>query len=310
MTTTEVREPLTYEKVDKHSYFFDLVASRNGNEDSAERLRRHAIDVRISPEIRSLSREGRYGDSDGVAVPPLYVLEAFKDRKRSGYLGLIHTQQLPPGTDSIRGPKIALTDSDERQSYQADVVTIEGRQSATYKALSESAVKLDHVLVADLVGAYLCNVGLQVVNGSGEGEYLGIRNVPGIVRARVPAPILAYTRVGGAIAQFYHARLDEPEVLVVHPRLQAAWRAEHGHDQLHGFPTEAEMLLPALGREDVIHMVRSSDFLRWESGVRVDVDVEDEVATFKLYASSAFTAERHPSSVVELTGRVAEYLPL
>ncbi|KWX67777.1 DNA primase [Mycobacterium sp. NAZ190054] len=61
--------------------------------------------------------------------------------------------------------------------------------------------------------------------------------------------------------------------------------------------------------EDLVYVQRSSDLLLFESGIRSRVlpDVGSGTLTVRLqvYGYIAFTAERYPQSIVEITGLTA-----
>jgi hypothetical protein len=58
--------------------------------------------------------------------------------------------------------------------------------------------------------------------------------------------------------------------------------------------------------EDVIYVMRGSDLLLWEGGIRARVLPETKAANLtvllQIYSYVAFSAARYPQSVVELTG--------
>jgi hypothetical protein len=62
----------------------------------------------------------------------------------------------------------------------------------------------------------------------------------------------------------------------------------------------------AAGSDDVIYVLRASDIVLYESGVRARVMPEVKASTLtvlcQLYSYLAFTAARFPQSTVELTG--------
>jgi len=86
--------------------------------------------------------------------------------------------------------------------------------------------------------------------------------------------------------------------------------AEQVVGQMHGLPVVTDPNLPTtLGtgtNEDVILVMRASDLLLYESGIRTRVlpDVGSGTLTVRLqvYGYLAFTAARYPKSVVEIGG--------
>jgi hypothetical protein len=63
------------------------------------------------------------------------------------------------------------------------------------------------------------------------------------------------------------------------------------------------------GTEDIVYVLRASDIVLWESGIRARVLPETKAANLtvllQLYGYLAFSAARYPQSVVEITGLTA-----
>ena len=82
---------------------------------------------------------------------------------------------------------------------------------------------------------------------------------------------------------------------------------------MHGLPVVTDPNIPTnLGtssNEDVIFVMRASDLVLWEDGIRARVLPETEATTLtvliQIYSYLAFTAARYPASVVEITGLAA-----
>jgi len=128
------------------------------------------------------------------------------------------------------------------------------------------------------------------------------------------------------------------EVIVMHPRRWAAFMAAFDVDsrpliapsgagvnqagvleavasqqvvgQMHGLPVVTDPNMPTtLGagtNEDVIHVLRASDLLLFESGVRTraleQTRADGLTVLLQVYGYLAFTAGRYPQSVVEISG--------
>lgn len=156
---------------------------------------------------------------------------------------------------------------------------------------------------------------------------------------------VVYAKIADAIQRVQTSRFMPPTVIVMHPR-RWAWflaafdgnnrplvvpstgnpqnaiatlgsvAAEQVVGQMLGLPVVTDPNLPsnlnaAVGPpvivgEDVIHVVRASDLLLYESGIRTRVlpEVGSGTLTTRLqvYGYIAFTAARYPQSVVELGG--------
>lgn len=371
-TSTEVREPATYEKGSGQSYFRDLAKTTVGMGDAntAERLRRHAVDVDTDKELRKIAKVGaeyrnldRNDGSGGYAVPPLWVMQRFIELSRAGkaYANLVPTEALPSGTDSINIPKILTGTSvapqtadnaaiDEQDltdgSVQANVKTIAGQQGLAIQLIDQSPVNFDEMVFRDLAADYALKTDIQVISGSNaNGQVKGIRNATGIITiaatdtgTEVSKGQTAWKKVGDAIQRIHTQRFAEAEVIVMHPRRWAAFStlldttgrplvvtAGPGDNQLatfagvvsqrvvgymHGLPVVTDPNLPttvgAGTNEDVIHVVRASDLLLFESSIRTRALQETRATTLtvllQVYGYLAFTAERQPKSIVEISG--------
>jgi hypothetical protein len=63
------------------------------------------------------------------------------------------------------------------------------------------------------------------------------------------------------------------------------------------------------GDEDPVYVLRASDVVLWESGIRARVLPETKAQNLtvllQLYGYLAFSAARYPASIVEITGLIA-----
>ena len=70
-----------------------------------------------------------------------------------------------------------------------------------------------------------------------------------------------------------------------------------------------ETNLGTCGDEDPVYVLRASDVVLWESGIRARVLPETKAVTLtvllQLYGYLAFSAARYPASVVQITGLTA-----
>lgn len=356
------KEARTYEKGNGHSYVQDLMRRhfRVEDEDTAERLRRHATEVRTDKEFRDLSRTDGNG---GYFVPPLWAMQRFIELARSSrpYANLCPTEMLPPGTDSINIPKIAtgtstaIQTADNAQveevdltdtSVQANVKTIAGQQPLAIQLLDQSPLNFDEIVFRDLAADYATKLDLQVISGSNSnGQVKGIRSASGIetISASTSGTVLGdvkliYAKIADAVQRVHTLRFLPPEVIVMHPRRWAWFMSVFDGDdrplmalagpgvnqvatlgavasqqvvgQMHGLPVVTDPNLPTtLGagtNQDVIHVVRVSDLLLFESGIRsrtLDQTLAENLTVLlQIYGYLAFTAERYPKSIVEIGG--------
>ena len=150
--------------------------------------------------------------------------------------------------------------------------------------------------------------------------------------------MVAYKAIANAIAQVHTSRYMAPEVIVMHPRRWAAFLSVFGSDDrpliapngnafnqvgtldavasqrvvggMQGLPVVTDPNLPInLGagtNQDVIHVLRASDLVLYESSTRARALQETRANTLtvllQLYGYLAFTAGRYPQSVVEIGG--------
>lgn len=150
--------------------------------------------------------------------------------------------------------------------------------------------------------------------------------------------MVAYKAIANAIAQVHTLRFMAPEVIVMHPRRWAAFLSVFGSDDrpliapngnafnqvgtldevasqrvvggMQGLPVVTDPNLPInLGagtNQDVIHVLRASDLVLFESSTRAralqETRAEGLTVLLQLYGYLAFTAGRYPASVVEVGG--------
>lgn len=149
---------------------------------------------------------------------------------------------------------------------------------------------------------------------------------------------LIYKKIADGIQRVYSKRYLAPEVIVMHPRRWAAFLSVFGSDDrplittngpgfnelanltevgsqrvvggMQGLPVVTDPNLPTtLGTstdQDVIHVVRASDLLLFESSVRAralqETRAEGLTVLLQLYGYLAFTGARFPQSIVEIGG--------
>lgn len=226
----------------------------------------------------------------------------------------------------------------------APVRTIAGQQDVAIQLLDQSPVSFDEVIFRDLVADYATKVDLQVISGSGSsGQVTGVRNTSGITTVTytdaTPSVAKLYSKIADAVQRVHTLRYMAPTVIVMHPRRWAYLLAasdsngrplvvpDSGNPQnaigtlgavasqqvvgsLHGLPVVTDPSMPinlgASTTEDVIHVLRASDVLLYESGIRSRVLPEvgsgNLTVRLQVYGYLAFTAARYPASVVEIGG--------
>jgi HK97 family phage major capsid protein len=228
----------------------------------------------------------------------------------------------------------------------APVRTIAGQQGVAIQLIDQSPIAFDDVVFRDLVAAHAGLVDTQVLNGNGSGgQVLGINNTPNIQTIAVSEVNVQgiYSAIANAIQLVHTNRFLPPEVIVMHPR-RWGWllslldttnrplfipnangvfnaagvledvASQQVVGQIAGLPvvtdpnftTSAGSEYQSYGDEDEILVLRASDLLLWESGIRARVLPEVKAANLtvllQVYSYLAFTASRYPASVVTITG--------
>lgn len=233
-----------------------------------------------------------------------------------------------------------LTDT----SVSAPVRTIAGQQDVAIQLLDQSPISFDQVIFRDLVADYATKLDVQVISGSGaSGQVTGVRTTSNIITISYAtgSPTVAgvYSKIADAVQRVHTQRFMPPTVIVMHPRRWAWFLAavdsqnrplvvpDAGNPmnavatlgavgsqqvvgQMHGLPVVTDPSMPTtLGtgtNEDVIHVLRASDLLLFESGIRTrvlpDVGSGNLTVRLQVYGYLAFTAGRYPQSVVEIGG--------
>lgn len=243
-------------------------------------------------------------------------------------------------TDNGAVSETDLTDT----SVSAPVRTIAGQQDLALQLLDQSPINFDEVIFRDLVADYAMKLNLQVISGSGSaGQVQGVRGTSNIetitYTSGSPTVALLYAKLADAVQRVHTLRFQSPTVIVMHPRRWAYFLAANDTTgrplvvpnagnpmnavatlgevasqqvvgQMHGLPVVTDPSIPttlgASTSEDVIHVLRASDLLLWESAIRTRVlpDVGSGTLTTRLqvYGYMAFSAARYPKSVVEIGG--------
>lgn len=231
-------------------------------------------------------------------------------------------------------------------SVQANVKTIAGQQPLSIQLLDQSPLNFDEIIFRDLAADYATKLDIQVISGSnGSGQVKGVRNASGIetiaatsAGTELAKAKLIYQKIADGIQRVHTLRFLPPEVIVMHPRRWAAFMGVFASDdrplvvpngpafnqlgvlagvvsqqqvgQMHGLPVVTDPNLPTLlgagTNEDVVHVLRASDLLLFESGIRTrtldQTLAENLTILLQIYGYLAFTAERYPKSIVEIGG--------
>jgi len=243
-------------------------------------------------------------------------------------------------TDNSTVSETNLTDT----FINAPVRTISGQQGLAIQLIDQSPIAFDDVVFRDLVAAHAAVLDGQVIGGSGSsGQVLGVNNTPGITSIAAAGVTLTqvYSAIANAIQTVHTTRFLPPEVVVMHPRrwgwllaqvdtqnrpvvlpeannpmnavgILEAVDSQQIVGRLHGLPIVTDPNIATnsgAGTEDIVYVMRASDLILWESGIRARVLPETRAANLtvllQVYSYLAFTAARYPASVVEITGLTA-----
>ena len=242
-----------------------------------------------------------------------------------------------------------VSDTDLTDTFiNAPVRTISGQQGVAIQLIDQSPIAFDDVVFRDLVAAHAAATDQQVLDGTGtNGQVLGVDYTPGISTVTADSVSLQgiYTALANAIQLIHTTRFLPPEVIVMHPRrwgwilaqlddsgrplvlpqANGLWNAagvledvasQQVVGQMHGLPVVTDPNISVTngpfspsGNEDIIYVLRASDLILWESGVRArvlpEVKAQNLTVLLQIYSYLAFTAARYPQSVVSIAGLTA-----
>jgi HK97 family phage major capsid protein len=224
----------------------------------------------------------------------------------------------------------------------APVRTIAGQQGVSIQLLDQSPIQFDQVIFSDLVRAHAGLLDQQVIYGSGSsGQVLGVTNTPGITSVAVASLDITgfFKAVANALQLINTTRFLPAEVVVMAPRrwswlislldlqnrplvvptaggpFNAAGILQDVDSQqvvghVLGLPVITDPNLSTTqgsgSNEDWVYVMRSTDILLWESGLRSRVLPETRAANLtvllQVFSYIAASAARYPQSVVQLTG--------
>lgn len=211
MTAVEITsEPLTYRVGQPVSFFRDMTLSQRGDLAAAERLARHADEMRVEVPRREAERElrarsagveyrvnpNRADGTGGYFSIPLWLIEEFAVAPRPARVlsALMPNLPLPGGVGEVKLPRIttgtttgvsndgqAVPSQDIIDAAASQPVTpIAGMADVALQLLEQSppGAHLDWALFRDLTSSYDAQLEGLLVNGSGTGTtFAGILNL-------------------------------------------------------------------------------------------------------------------------------------
>ena len=259
----------------------------------------------------------------------------------------INIPKLLTGTDVgvQNGDNTAVTQTDLTDEYiTAPVRTIAGQQGIAIQLIDQSPIAFDDVVFRDLTAAHAAKTDTQVIQGTGSsGQVLGVLGTSGVssVAPTDGTVKAAYAAIANAVQQVHSTRYMPPEVIVMHPRrwgwflasvdqqdrplflpaanspynaagILTSVASEQVVGQMHGLPVVTDPNVPInLGvdtNEDPIFVLRASDIVLWESGIRArvlpEVKSQNLTVLLQIYNYLAFSAARYPASIKTITGLV------
>ena len=242
--------------------------------------------------------------------------------------------------DNTPVTQVDLTDT----FVNAPVRTIAGQEGLAIQLIDQSPIAFDDVVFRDLVASHAATTDHQVIQGSGiNGEVLGTINTPNISTIAATSVDIkgVYSAIANAVQTIHTTRFLPPDVIVMHPRrwgwflslldqqqrplflpvdnspMNAAGILTDVDSQqvvgrMHGLPIVTDPNLPVnLGtgnNEDPIFVMRASDLVLFESGIRARVMPETKAQTLtvilQVYSYISYTAARFPQSVCQISGLV------
>lgn len=220
------------------------------------------------------------------------------------------------------------------------VNTVGGIEDVSVQLLERSEPGIDVVVWDALRGSYDSILDTYLLSGSGSsGQHRGIKNVSGtnaVTYSDFASPTAAELtpKLFDAIQKVASTRYRPADAIIMHPR-RAAWLASNlsstfplfqqgglyqaAGTQNQGFVATLaglEVILDAnisvtygtpTATEDTIYVVRKSDLILFEDGLKAEVFREtlsaEGTVRFRLYGYSAFVSGRYPSSITEITGQ-------
>jgi len=228
------------------SFFADLIHSRRGDRNAADRLARNNSERGL--ESRALGNTNTTGGSGGEFAPPAWLVDEFVKLARPARVtaDLFHKEPLPLGVSSINIPKITGGTAVATQTTQnttvgavdmttsalsSGVTTIAGKQVVARQLLDQSGLPFDRVILQDLAADYARQVGAQAILGTGvTGQLRGFLTPasPNVITWTQASPTagLFFSQLAKLQGQIAASRFAPADTVVMHPR-RWAWLASY-----------------------------------------------------------------------------------
>lgn len=227
----------------------------------------------------------------------------------------------------------------------APVRTIAGQQPLAIQLIDQSPIAFDDVVFRDLTADHAAKTDKQTLSGTGlNGQVVGVLSTPNIGSVACATVDIKgfFAAVANAIQTVHTTRFLPPEVIVMHPTrwgwftslldlqnrplvmpsaqnpmnaagLLSDVASQQVVGQMHGLPIVTDPNIPTNQgtgtNEDPVFVLRASDVVLWEGGIRARVLPETKAGNLtvllQIYNYLAFSAARYPQSVVKITGLTA-----
>lgn len=215
-----VREPLTYERNGRQSYFRDRVLSLRGDDEARARLERHAREMRVElPKLERRRAENveyrvnpnRVQGYGGYFAPPLWLIEYFATGARANRVLAHFTPNfhLPPGVQSVNVPRIVSGTRAEDQvddypvedkditdaAVESPAMTISGMSDVSVQLLEQSpqGAHLDWAILKDLRESYDLHLEERMFNGEGT-----LQEFAGLLFQKTGSKLASATEITGS----------------------------------------------------------------------------------------------------------------
>jgi len=219
-------EPDVYGEDGEFSYFNDVRRARDG-----DTVARKRIDDYFEGKAMGEGTDS----AGGFLVPPEVSDELIPLRDSVSVLRQLFTNQ-PIESDTIRfvaqdsGLAVAWTAEFAEKikndlsfsEFEAHVYTAAGLATVSNQLLKDAKWDVDRLITRDLAKRFVALEEQAFINGSGNGQPLGIMNTPGVIpipfTAASPKQIELLDKISDGITEVQTKFLGFPDAIVMHPR--------------------------------------------------------------------------------------------
>ena len=201
-----LRSELTYRPDAGHSFFADIRAMKDGDQEARERMLRNNREY----EVEKRAGVNQTATSGGEFIPPVWAIDQYAAKLRAGRptVSAIGTKPWPMGTNSLNFPAITTGSTTAAQvdgaavsntdlvtsSYTAQAQTVAGKTVTSYQLIDLGWAGVDGIIYDDLVADFARQFDVLVVNGAVTNAK-GLLNVTGVnavtFTSAAPKPVSA-----------------------------------------------------------------------------------------------------------------------